>query len=46
LVGSIERLIVLDVIGKLVERQKDDNDLRRRFKESQAKVAFLEIKRQ
>jgi len=42
-VDSIEHFIVLDVIGKLVERQKHDN-LRRRFKESEAKVAFLEIR--
>ncbi|KAF8495789.1 hypothetical protein F5888DRAFT_541073 [Russula emetica] len=35
---------ILDVIGGLVEQQKHANDLRRRFEESEAKVAFLEIK--
>jgi|HubBroStandDraft_1064217.scaffolds.fasta_scaffold2135772_1 hypothetical protein len=39
-----QRFIVLDVIGGLVERQKHDNDLRRRFEESEAKVALLEFK--
>jgi uncharacterized membrane protein len=33
---GIERFIVLDVIEGLVERQKRDNDLRRRFEESEA----------
>jgi hypothetical protein len=41
---GIERFIVLDVIEGLVERQKQDNDLRRRFEGSEAKVALLEFK--
>jgi hypothetical protein len=41
---GIERFIVLDVIEGLVERQKQDNDLRRQFELSEAKVALLELK--
>jgi hypothetical protein len=42
-VSGIERFIVLDIIEGLVERQKQDNDLRHRLEESEAKVALLEI---
>jgi hypothetical protein len=42
-ISSFERSIVLDVIGRLVERRRHDNDLRRRFEESEAKVALLEF---
>ncbi len=44
LVGSTERFIVLDAIEILVERRKLDNDLRRQYQESEARVALLEIK--
>jgi len=35
---------ILDIIEGLVERQKHDKDLRRRFEESEAKVALLEFR--
>lgn len=41
---GIECFIVLDAIGELFERQKLDNDLRRQFEDSEAKVALLENK--